>query len=70
MWTSARAQGRGHLKMEDERKGKGEGSLEVEDKHKDEGDLEVEGKKEHKDEGNNLLPKLHLVGLVYCMLSS
>ena len=56
--------------MEDERKGKGEGDLEVKDKCKDEGNLKVKGKDEHEDKGNHRLPKFHLVGLVYCMLST
>ncbi len=56
--------------MEDKHKGKGEGDLEVEDDRKDKGDLMVEGKEKHKDKGNHLLLKLHLVGLIYCMLSN
>ena len=54
--------------MEDEHKGKGEDDLEVKDERKDEGDFEIEGKEEHKDECNHLLPKSHLVGLIYCIL--
>ncbi len=39
--TSARAQGRGDLNMEDKSKGNGEGDIEVKDKRKDEGNLKV-----------------------------
>ncbi len=56
--------------MEDKIKVKGEGDLEVEDKRKDEGNLKVKRKVKHKDKGNNINPKFHLVGLVYCMLSN
>ena len=56
--------------MENKHKGKEEGDLEIDDKRKDEGDLKNEGKEKHEDKGNHLLPKSHLVGLVYCMLST
>ncbi len=56
--------------MEVGRKGKGGGDLEVKDERKDEGHLEFKGKEEHKDKGNRILPKLHLVGLLYYMLST